>query len=286
MHSASEDMDALAPLLDAEPLLFDTQIAAARCGLGFGLSYQRLVALLLDTDIPKDETRSDWLKRPLSAAQLAYAEQDVAHLHELHAMLDARLRERDRLEWHAQDCARLARRSRRDAGDPQPQRGLRGAAAWPRPQQALLRRIALWREATARRMDKPRPWLLDDPAMLSLAQQPPASPDELFQRTRGLRALRSAPRAELFDVLRAPLMPDEIEETAPIPPAPFGAAKAAVTAMKLAADAIALELDVPAGLLCPRRALEEYVVTRDWPEALAGWRREVLEPVLAAKLPG
>ena len=286
MHSASEDMDALAPLLDAEPLLFDTQIAAAMCGLGFGLSYQRLVALLLDTDIPKDETRSDWLKRPLSAAQLAYAEQDVAHLHELHAMLDARLRERDRLEWHAQDCARLARRSRRDAGDPQPQRGLRGAAAWPRPQQALLRRIALWREATARRMDKPRPWLLDDPAMLSLAQQPPASPDELFQRTRGLRALRSAPRAELFDVLRAPLMPDEIEETAPIPPAPFGAAKAAVTAMKLAADAIALELDVPAGLLCPRRALEEYVVTRDWPEALAGWRREVLEPVLAAKQPG
>lgn len=287
MHSASEDMDALAPLLDAEPLqLFDTQIAAAMCGLGFGLSYQRLVALLLGTDIPKDETRSDWLRRPLSAAQLDYAEQDVAHLHELHALLDAHLRERNRLEWHAQDCARLARRTRRDAGDPQPQRGLRGATAWPRPKQALLRRIMLWREATARRMDKPRPWLLDDPAMLSLAQQPPSSPEELFERTRGLRALRSAPRAELFELLRAPVTPDEIEETAPIPPAPFGAAKAAVSEMKLAADAIALELDLPAGLLCPRRALEEYAVTRAWPEALGGWRREVLEPVLAPKLPG
>lgn len=286
MHSASEDMDALAPLLDGEPLrLFDTQIAAAMCGLGFGLSYQRLVALLLETEIPKDETRSDWLRRPLSPAQLDYAEQDVAHLHELHGLLDARLHQHGRREWHAQDCERLARRARRDEGDPQPQRGFRGASAWPRAKQALLRRILLWRERSARALDKPRSWLLDDPAMLSLAQQPPASSNELFERTRGLRALRSAPRAELFELLRAPVTDAEIGETAPIPPAPSGEAKAAVAAMKLAADAIALELDLPGGLLCPRRALEEYVVTRQWPDALAGWRREVLEPALASKLP-
>jgi ribonuclease D len=287
MHSASEDMDVLAPLLEGAPLqLFDTQIAAAMCGLGFGLSYQRLVALLLETEIPKDETRSDWLRRPLSGPQLDYAEQDVAHLHELHGLLDAQLRQRGRQEWHAQDCARLARRARRDEGDPQPQRTFRGAAAWPRVKQVLLRRILLWRERSARTLDKPRPWLLDDPAMLSLAQQPPASPNELFERTRGLRALRSAPRADLFEVLSVPVSEAEMAETASIPPSPFGEAKAAVTAMKLAADAIALELDVPGGLLCPRRALEEYVVTRTWPEALAGWRREVLEPVLAPKLPG
>jgi len=286
MHSASEDVDALAPLLGDTPLkLFDTQIAAAMCGLGFGLSYQRLVELLLETHIPKDETRSDWLRRPLSAAQLEYAEQDVAHLHELHALLGERLRERGRLAWHAQDCARLAARAHRAEANPQPQRAFRSAAGWPRARQALLRRILLWRERAARTLDKPRSWLLDDPAMLSLAQQPPSSSDELFERTRGLRALRSAPRAELFELLRAPVSETELAETAPVPPAPSGAAKAAVTAMKLAADAIALELDLPAGLLCPRRALEEYVTTHAWPEALAGWRRELLEPALASKLP-
>ncbi|MEO7149569.1 MAG: ribonuclease D, partial [Rhodanobacteraceae bacterium] len=84
MHSASEDMEALGPLLDGATLrLFDTQIAAAMCGMGFGISYQRLVAELLGVDIPKDETRSDWLQRPLSAAQYDYAQQDVAHLHAL-----------------------------------------------------------------------------------------------------------------------------------------------------------------------------------------------------------
>ena len=51
MHSAGEDMEALAPLLDGTPLaLFDTQIAAAMCGMGPGLSYQKLVASVLGID--------------------------------------------------------------------------------------------------------------------------------------------------------------------------------------------------------------------------------------------
>jgi ribonuclease D len=285
MHSASEDMEALAPLLDGTSLrLFDTQIAAALCGLGFGLSYRNLVAALLGVEIPKDETRSDWLRRPLSAAQIDYAEQDVAHLHELHALLEARLAQRGRLAWHAEDCARLTLRLRRGDPDPQPQRAFRNAAAWPRARQALLRRVLRWREDTARALDKPRPWLLDDASALSLASSPPASSNELFERTRGLRALRSPQRAELLDLLRAPVDEAELAETAPILAAPSGAAKSAVNAMKEVVDAVALKLDVPSGLLCARRLLEEYAVTRTWPEGLAGWRRNVLEPELAPLL--
>ncbi len=83
MHSASEDLEALAPILPEGPAaLFDTQIAAAMAGLGSGLSYQKLVALLIGVDLPKAETRSDWLRRPLTPAQLDYAAQDVAWLPE------------------------------------------------------------------------------------------------------------------------------------------------------------------------------------------------------------
>jgi ribonuclease D len=285
MHSASEDMEALAPLLDGANLrLFDTQIAAALCGLGFGLSYRNLVSSLLGVEIPKDETRSDWLRRPLSGAQIDYAEQDIAHLHELHALLEAQLQQRGRTAWHAEDCARLSLRLRRSDADPQPQRAFRNAAAWPRARQALLRRVLRWRERSARALDKPRPWLLDDANALSLASSPPSSSNELFERTRGLRALRSTPRAELFEVLRAPVTEAEIAETAPILASPSGDAKTAVNAMKQTVDAIAMKLDLPSGLLCPRRLLEEYAVTREWPEGLQGWRRTVLEPELAPLL--
>jgi len=54
MHSASEDLEALAGIVpDGPAVLFDTQIAAAMTGLGAGLSYQKLVALLLTIDLPR-----------------------------------------------------------------------------------------------------------------------------------------------------------------------------------------------------------------------------------------
>ena len=285
MHSASEDLEALAPILpDGPALLFDTQIAAAMVGLGAGLSYQKLVAALLGLDVPKSETRSDWLQRPLTPAQLEYAAQDVSHLAQLHELLAAKLAALGRMEWLAEDCRRLIERVRGGQPDLQPQRGFRAAADWSPAQQAMLRKLLLWREDAARRFDKPRPWLLDDASVLNLAAQPPASEDELFERTKGLRALRSAQRRELFDALQTPLGAADLA-IAPIPPHPSGAEKRALAAMKDAVDAVAQRLDIPAALLCARRHLETLLADRSWPAALEGWRRPLLYDALMAQMP-
>ncbi|AGG89506.1 MULTISPECIES: ribonuclease D [Rhodanobacter] len=287
MHSAGEDLETLAPLLPEGPgRLFDTQIAAAFAGMGLGLSYRALVAELTGVDLDKGETRSDWLQRPLTESQRAYATLDVVYLKTLHERLAERLQRRDRSAWHAEDCARLKQRASRRDGDPQPQRALRGAADWPVAQQALLRRLLLWRERSARRLDVPRPWLLDDALALNLAQQPPRSLGDLEQRGRGQRALRSAQRGELFELLAAAVGDEEIAATARIPGHPQGEAKKALAAMKTLIDHRADELDLPPGLLCPRKVLEEYVVTAEWPDFLDGWRREVLHDRLPGLLPG
>jgi ribonuclease D len=289
MHSASEDMEALAPLLDGTPLeLFDTQIAAALCGMGPGLSYQKLVASVLGVDIPKDETRSDWLQRPLSASQLDYAAQDVAHLEALHEKLSAELQRRGRDAWHAEDCARLAQRAHRDPAqvDPQPQRGFRSASDWPAEVRARLKRVLLWRDAAARTLDRPRPWILDDANALALSQQPPASSSELFERVKGQRALRGPQRAELLALLQAKSTPEELAAMQPIAPAPKGEAKRAVDAMRDVVQSEAFRLDIPPGLLCPRRLIEEFAVTRSWPESLNGWRAGVLRAKLTPLLAG
>lgn len=286
MHSASEDMEALAPLLGDTTLeLFDTQIAAALCGMGPGLSYQKLVATVLGIDIPKDETRSDWLRRPLTASQLDYAARDVAHLAALHEHLAPELERRGRNAWLAEDCARLVQRPHQGA-DPQPQRGFPGAAEWPREAQARLQRVLLWRDATARSIDRPRPWVLDDAHALSLSQQPPADAGELFERVKGQRALRGPQRAELLTVLQAQATPEELANLAPIPASPKGEAKRAVDAMRTVVQSVAAEQDLPPGLLCPRRLVEEFVATRAWPTALEGWRASLLQARLAALLPG
>jgi len=289
MHSASEDLEALMPLLDDTPLdLFDTQIAAALCGMGAGLSYQKLVAGVLDITIPKDETRSDWLQRPLTAGQLDYAEQDVVHLAALHERLAAELERHGRTAWHAEDCARLVRRARRHHTeiDPQPQRAFPGAADWHPDAQVRLKRMLLWRDVTARKLDRPRPWVLDDAHALSLAQQPPPTPQALFDRVKGLRAMRGPQRAELLALLQATSTPEELEALQPIPPAPRGETKRAIDAMRGVVQAVAEKLALPAGLLCPRRLIEEFAVTRAWPAGLQGWRAAVLETELTPLLPG
>jgi ribonuclease D len=287
MHSASEDLETLAPWLPEGPgTLFDTQIAAAFAGMGLGISYRALVAEMTGVELDKGETRSDWMQRPLTASQSAYATLDVVYLHTIHQQLVERLAQRDRTAWHAEDCERLKRKSCRRDGDPQPQLALRAAAEWPGEQQALLRRLLLWRDAAARRLDRPRPWLLEDSLILSLAQQPPKYLEELEQRSSGQRALRSAQREELFDLLSLPVTEQEIAHADPIPPYPQGAAKQALSVMRQRVDSLAVELDLPPGLLCARKSLEEYVVTATWPESLEGWRRNVLHDQLASLLPG
>jgi ribonuclease D len=287
MHSAGEDLETLAPMLPSGPrVLFDTQIAAAFVGMGLGISYRALVLELAGVELDKGETRSDWLQRPLTDSQRLYATLDVVYLKTVHEQLSARLVARDRVRWHAEDCERLKRRASHRQGEAQPQRSFRGAAEWPRERQALLRRILLWRDRTARALDRPRPWLLDDALAMSLAQQPPSTSNELDQRSKGQRALRSPQRAELFELIKPAISAEEIADTASIPTHPQGEAKQALAAMKDQVDALAKDLDLPSGLLCPRKALEEYVVTAEWPEFLEGWRRDLLHDRLVQRLPG
>ena len=282
MHSASEDLEALVDIIPEGPAnLFDTQIAASMIGLGFGMSYQKLVAALLGVDLPKAETRSDWLARPLSTSQLDYAAQDVEHLPEIYRQLDEKLGALGRREWLAEDCRRLVDRMCHPVVDQQPQRAFRTAADWPIEQRAMLRRLLLWREANARTLDKPRSWILDDAHALEFASRAPRDGDELFERSKGLRALRGPQRAELLQLLQMPLEPNDLD-IVPIP-APFNSSqKRAMQAMRDKITAIAQRENIPEGLLCSRRHMEALVTDCVWPAALDGWRKPLLFDALSA----
>ena len=143
----------------------------------------------------------------------------------------------------------------------------------------LLRRVLLWRESTARALDKPRPWILDDAHALGLIAQPPADAEELFERCKGQRALRGAQRRELLDLLQTPLGATDFD-IAPIPAAPTSAQKRRLAALRDEVAAIAQRLELPDGLLCPRRHLETLVYDDVWPAALDGWRRPLLHDIL------
>ena len=154
MHSPSEDLVAFQRACGTLPTpLFDTQAAAALCGLGAGLGYQKLAAEVTGIALDKGETRSDWLRRPLSESQLRYAADDVRHLHALHRRLHADLLANGRLDWLAEDSARQLAAATSEEPERWPHLALRSAQFLDAAGQARLLRLLRWRELQARRSD-------------------------------------------------------------------------------------------------------------------------------------
>ena len=175
LHSPSEDLEVFQRWLGELPEpLFDTQRAAALLDLGFGMGYRALVQLLCDTDLPKGETRSDWLQRPLTTSQCDYAEQDVTWLLTIWRQLEARCLEQGKLDWVTADGVNALRNARSN-GTQGYHRRIKSAWKLSPREQAVLAAVCEWREATARSKDKPRGWIIDDKVCLQIAQTCPAS---------------------------------------------------------------------------------------------------------------
>jgi len=280
MHSASEDLIALRHACDALPEpLFDTQVAAAIAGLAAGAGYQRLVADIAGVALGKGETRSDWSRRPLSSAQLAYAADDVRHLFELHDALAEKLDALGRMDWLREDCARMLATARDDSLERWPHLPIRAAQHVDRAGQLRLLRLLRWRDAWAREHDRPRSWVLDNELATSLARNPPADPAAL---KAALERHPRAPRklaAELWQALATPLA-DEAEAPA------IRTEERDKRALRRLQEAVAAEsraLGLPDGVLASRRKLEALMDEGDW-SGFGGWRRARLEPLLAPLL--
>lgn len=283
MHSASEDLQVFKTACDTVPTpLFDTQVAAALSGVGTGMGYQKLVAALTGTELEKGETRSDWLRRPLSERQLDYAADDVAHLHELHAQLSQRLEALGRLAWLEEDCARAAAAADADTRDPWPHLAMRSAQSLDAEGQARLRRLLVWRDEQARRADRPRSWIVDNDLVATLARRVPADQSAfarlLDAQARSPRQLREP----LWEVASAPLQDADLE--IPLAAMQDATQRARIKRLQEHVAAVAQAAGLPDGVLASRRQIELLLATGDWDAALGGWRRALLEPTLAAEI--
>jgi ribonuclease D len=174
LHAARQDLEIFLHDYHRIPMpVFDTQPAAALLGHGDQVGYANLVKQLLDVELPKDQSRTDWSQRPLDEQQLRYALDDVIYLGRLYLHMRGHLFDRERLQWLAADFAPLA--------DPQtyypdPQtmwKRTKGRQLLRGRQLAVLQRLAAWRETRARDRDLPRKWILKDDVMIELSRRIP-----------------------------------------------------------------------------------------------------------------
>jgi len=281
LHAARQDLEIFAHRMGAVPApVFDTQVAASLLGHGDQAGYAAVVQQLLGVALDKSLVRTDWAARPVPAAALDYAIDDVRYLLEIHRRLRDALAERGRLEWLESEFAALARMDTYRVEPADAWRKVRGIQRLSGAQRGRVAALAAWRERLAIELDRPRGWVLKDEVLVDLARGNPVDetglaavrdmPPQVVKR-RGselLVALRDAPEAE---AARARLTP---EQDALVD------AMAALVRLRATAEGIA-----PANL-ATRRELERLVQGERGLGVLEGWKRATVGESLLGLLEG
>ena len=282
LHDAKQDLDHLFHYTGAKPVnVFDTQLAAAFAGFPAGLSLQKLLTETAGITLPKTETVTDWLQRPLTDAQMRYALDDVRYLGEARESLVERARGLGTLAWMEEEMRIYDDPSRygRDDADEQWKRVKCGGVHLDRRGFAMLRALAETRERLAREWNLPKTWLADDASLAAMAAGGPMDSGRLRFRHR----LRSGgQRTRLAAAYAAALaegaaVPDE--ECPPDPrPHYLSEVKAA------AEDALAFlreraeEVHVDPAVIATRATVTAWVDNPydDSNPLAGGWRNEVV----------
>ncbi len=179
-HAAEFDLMLLKKDLGVEMKgLFDTQVAMTL------LQHEKTgLAALIDAyygiKLSKKEQRSNWGKRPLSEAQLAYARIDTHFLPDLHNRLTTELEEKGMTAAAEGEFRRLEREIL-PPREPNFEgwRKLKGAKALSPSASARLKATFRWREELAIKLDRPVFRVMANEVLISIANRPPRNTKEL-----------------------------------------------------------------------------------------------------------
>jgi ribonuclease D len=180
LHDAPQDLAILQRATGATPQnIFDTRLAAGFCNLPATLSLGNLVRELLDIDLAKEETRTNWCQRPLTDEQVRYALDDVRYLRAVRILLLSRIIGPKIKSW-LQEELNLLNNPATYSGPPAEERYLkiRGTSALDRPGLAILKNLSTWRDGMAKKIDRPRGHVIKDAILIELAKQKPTSLEE------------------------------------------------------------------------------------------------------------
>jgi len=288
LHACSEDIEVLSRLAGAMPKgILDTQIATAFLGQGLQVGYQKALQENLGVDIPKDESRSDWLLRPLSSGQISYAALDVKYLPPLYRHVEKALQERGFTAWFEADCQLML-----DELDyiPDPQLLYRDVSnAWRlrRQELAVLQALLVWREQQARARDIPRGFLIKNASLFGLARQQPGNVQALSViDDMTPRILRKEGETILGVIAAAKQLP-EAQWPARLPVPLPKESRTLFDDLRAAATTVAEKTGVPLEVLSRKRHVEALVMGRvdhgesaPLPRAFQRWRGDVLLPAL------
>ena len=181
-HACGEDIDLIYHYAKQTNLnnVFDTQVAMAFLGHGLQVSYQNALKQILDIEIEKDQTRSNWLARPLSDEQLSYAANDVVYLMDLADQLQAQLIDKNLYSAVLEDCQSWTTEIGQQTEAALLYTDVANYRHYPR-QLIQLQQLALWRDEMIKTHNVPKSFVLKNSSLLDLVEKNPKNNYQLAQ---------------------------------------------------------------------------------------------------------
>jgi len=285
-HAARQDIEIVWNMAKTIPHpIVDTQVAAMVLGYGDSISYDQLVQRITGDTLDKSHRFTDWTRRPLSDAQVAYALSDVTHLRDVYTKLATDLDKRGRNNWVEAEMDVLTSPETYRADPERAWERLKSRVRKPK-ELAVLIEIAAWREREAQSRDVPRGRVIKDDVLGDIAVQAPTT----LERLANLRSLpkgfeRSRWGEQIIEAVKRGLERDH--KTLPrldrFRPATNGAAT--VELLKVLLRMTAERHSVAAKVIATVDDLDRIAADDDADvPAMKGWRREMFgEKALALK---
>ncbi len=275
LHSCRQDFEAFDTRSTLLPhRLFDSQIAAAFCGLGDQVSYAALVEQICDVKLAKTHTRADWSARPLSQGELDYAMDDVLYLHEIRDSLQRKLDASDRSEWFREECVRQLNPLNWQVSPETAWKKLKGAVRLPSMAHETARQLAIWREQQAVKRNRPREWILSTKSLLEVARLSPQSKQELGKIEGVNQGVLRQSAESILHISSSTERRNDAPALWHSPDLLEPAQRKRVKAVMAEIRQIAEELNIAPSLLANRNMVEKFIRGCHEVDLFQGWRKQ------------
>lgn len=281
-HACSEDIDLIYHYAQHKTLnnVFDTQVGMSFLGHGLQVSYQNALKQMLDVDIDKGETRSNWLARPLSPAQLSYAANDVLYLMNLSEKVKQELDSKSLLHFALEDCQHLTQEIATETPLHLLYQDI-GNYRHSRRQLMQLQQLAVWREHMVKALNTPRSFILKNSSMIDLVEK---NPKNAFQLS-GVKDMRQNVVREhgktILDLVK--FLPEQADWPLRMARPIRHSSKDVGEKIDHLIQNVVNETSIPKEVLMRKKwmnALHQHVVfhndEQDLPDYLLGWRYDLL----------
>ncbi|WP_436897454.1 ribonuclease D [Acinetobacter gyllenbergii] len=289
-HACGEDIDLIYHYADQKPLnnVFDTQVALAFLGHGLQVSYQNALKTCLNIEIEKDQTRSDWLARPLTQEQMCYAANDVIYLSKLADALKTDLKAKGLYQYVLEDCQNLTNEIAMETPLAELYTDI-GNYRHSRRELMQLQQLSIWREQITKALNQPRSFILRNSTMIDLVEKNPRNNFQLA-RIKDIRPHIVREHGKMIlDLLK--FLPPEDEWPLRMAKPIKSNSKEVAPKIDALIESVVLKTGIPKEVLLRKKwmnAIYEHVVfhldEQSLPSYLMGWRYDILTQPLIALL--